>query len=252
MASFADTSPGGRLTFLSGIIDGLGGGATEDLTQAEEYRRIASVGIVFMLVQLQSLFVLPITSVVGSGLIAKDVRSNALEVYLTKPMTRADYVVGKLAVIACFVFLATFAPVTAVWGIAASLLEGFAGATWDFVPRVLLACGLVSLVNGCVILGLSSLARSGRYATVIWFALCFFSFGTAQTLVAVTGNPVFSLVSYRDGFAQLVSRLMEVDGLPEILIARDVPFVATVLVLAGYVLLSLAIMRRTIEAVAAR
>ncbi len=44
----------------------------------------------------QSLFVFFITLYVGSGLIANDRRANALQIYLSKPLTRVEYVVGKL------------------------------------------------------------------------------------------------------------------------------------------------------------
>ncbi len=46
----------------------------------------------------QNIFVFFITVYVGSGLIANDRRANALQLYLSKPMTSAEYIAGKLAV----------------------------------------------------------------------------------------------------------------------------------------------------------
>ena len=40
-----------------------------------------------------------VTIYVGAGLIANDRRANALQVYLSKPLTRAEYVAGKLAIL---------------------------------------------------------------------------------------------------------------------------------------------------------
>ena len=50
----------------------------------------------------QSPFLFFITVYAGSGLIASDRRANALQVYLAKPLTRVQYVPGKLLVLAIF------------------------------------------------------------------------------------------------------------------------------------------------------
>jgi ABC-2 type transport system permease protein len=55
----------------------------------------------------QDFFVFLITVYVGSGLIANDRRANALQIYLSKPLTRAEYVFGKLAVLVTFLLLVT-------------------------------------------------------------------------------------------------------------------------------------------------
>ena len=44
----------------------------------------------------QDIFVFFITVYVGAGLIANDRRANALQIYLSKPLTRAEYIFGKL------------------------------------------------------------------------------------------------------------------------------------------------------------
>ena len=47
----------------------------------------------------QGMFVFFVTIYVGAGLIANDRRANALQMYLSKPMTRAEYIAGKLAIL---------------------------------------------------------------------------------------------------------------------------------------------------------
>src|SRR5437870_5177464 len=47
----------------------------------------------------QDFFVFVITIYVGAGLIANDRRANALQIYLSKPLMRAEYILGKLAVL---------------------------------------------------------------------------------------------------------------------------------------------------------
>src|SRR5437660_12754848 len=58
----------------------------------------------------QEIFVFFITVYVGAGLIANDRRANALQIYLSKPLTRAEYVFGKLAILMAFLLLVTWVP----------------------------------------------------------------------------------------------------------------------------------------------
>src|SRR3984893_3623436 len=58
----------------------------------------------------QEIFVFFITVYAGSGLIANDRRANALQIYLSKPLTRAEYVFGKLAILTTFLLLVTWVP----------------------------------------------------------------------------------------------------------------------------------------------
>ena len=58
----------------------------------------------------QSSFVFVVTIYVGAGLIANDRRANALQIYLAKPLTRAEYVAGKAAALMAFLMFITFVP----------------------------------------------------------------------------------------------------------------------------------------------
>ncbi len=58
----------------------------------------------------QEVFLFFITVYAGAGLIANDRRANALQIYLSKPLTRIEYVVGKLAVLFTFLLLVTWVP----------------------------------------------------------------------------------------------------------------------------------------------
>src|SRR3954467_12463973 len=58
----------------------------------------------------QSAFVFFVSVYVGAGLIANDRRANALQIYLSKPLTRAEYVLGKLAILMTFLLFVTWLP----------------------------------------------------------------------------------------------------------------------------------------------
>ena len=53
----------------------------------------------------QDFFVFVITIYAGAGLIANDRRANALQIYLSKPLMRSEYIAGKLAVLFSFLIL---------------------------------------------------------------------------------------------------------------------------------------------------
>ena len=68
-----------------------------------------------------------VTIYAGSGLIASDLAANALPLYFSKPITRMDYVLGKLAVIATFLILVFLAPVLILFLFAVGVAPEAAG-----------------------------------------------------------------------------------------------------------------------------
>src|SRR5207249_10438089 len=58
----------------------------------------------------QEVFLFFITVYAGAGLIATDRRANALQIYLSKPLTRVEYIFGKLAILMTFLLLVTWLP----------------------------------------------------------------------------------------------------------------------------------------------
>src|SRR4051812_47479889 len=58
----------------------------------------------------QEIFLFFVTVYAGAGLIANDRRANALQIYLSKPMTRFEYIAGKLAVLMTFLLLVSWLP----------------------------------------------------------------------------------------------------------------------------------------------
>src|SRR5690348_6412251 len=58
----------------------------------------------------QDFFIFVITVYVGAGLIANDRRANALQIYLSKPLMRSEYIAGKFSVLFTFLMFVTFVP----------------------------------------------------------------------------------------------------------------------------------------------
>src|SRR5689334_11966569 len=82
--------------------------AAANLPQAEFLKPTSETFRQFL--DQQGIFVFFITVYVGAGLIANDRRANALQIYLSKPLTRAEYIFGKLAILMTFLLMVTWLP----------------------------------------------------------------------------------------------------------------------------------------------
>src|SRR5688572_24343943 len=60
--------------------------------------------------EVQNNFVFFITIYVGAGLVANDRRANALQIYLSKPLARIEYIAGKLMTLLIFLVAVTWVP----------------------------------------------------------------------------------------------------------------------------------------------
>ncbi len=145
----------------------------------------------------QSIFVFFITVYVGAGLIANDRRANALQIYLSKPLTRVEYVFGKLTVLLTFLLLVTWVP--AILLLVVQIM--FAGNFTFLANNVYLfpAITVLSLVEALAVsstmLALSSLSNSARYVGILYAALIFFTEALYGVLTVVTGNSRLSWMS---------------------------------------------------------
>ena len=125
----------------------------------------------------QEVFLFFITVYAGTGLIANDRRANALQIYLSKPLTRLEYIFGKFAVLLALLLLVTWVP--AVLLVAVQVM--FAGSFTFFVQNLFLlpAITIFSVIQvttvGLAMLALSSLSKSSRYVGVLYAGLIFFS-----------------------------------------------------------------------------
>lgn len=113
----------------------------------------------------------------GAALVADDLRCGAMLVYLSRPLTRRDYVLGKLGVVMTLGLSVTLLPGLVLYVAALGLApEKF--ATFDKLwigPALLLHSFVISLFVGLITLGISALTRSANLARLglvgAWFGL---------------------------------------------------------------------------------
>jgi ABC-2 type transport system permease protein len=124
---------------------------------------------------------LVVALIVGAGAIANDNRSNALLVYLSKPCTKLDYILGKW--VGVFLTLLTVMTIPAMmffaYGAMSYRAEGFFWADPWLFPQMLLMLITGAAIYSSLIIGVSSLFNQGRLAGAtfagVYFVSNFFS-----------------------------------------------------------------------------
>jgi ABC-2 type transport system permease protein len=124
----------------------------------------------------QQIFFTILLSVFGaSGLVANDLRTGAILVYLSRPLTRRDYVLGKLGVPLVLNLSVTLVPALVLY-VAALSLEPRKFFAWELawvVPAIIGHALVISVVVSLLALAVSAASRSARVAGLGFFGLIF-------------------------------------------------------------------------------
>ena len=138
-----------------------------------------------------------LTVYVGSGLIADDIRANALQLYLSRPITRTQYIAGKAAIVMAALAAVTFVPAMLLF----LLVPAFAGSM-TFLRENLLVLPSISAysvvqitLSAFLILALSSLSKSRWFVAILYAGLAFFTHAVFGVLGAAVEGSAFSWVS---------------------------------------------------------
>ena len=125
------------------------------------------------------------------------VRANALQLYLSKPLTRVDYVAGKLAILMTFVLLVTCVPalLLLVVQVAFAGSAAFVRENTYLFPAIAAYTLIEALLAGVTMLALSSLSKNSRYVGVLYAGLLFFSQAMFVVLKTATGRAWWSFLS---------------------------------------------------------
>lgn len=193
----------------------------------------------------QSLFVFFVTIYVGAGLIANDRRANALQLYLSKPLTRVEYITGKLITLVVFLVGVTWAPAMCLL----LLQMMFAGDTafirgnLFLIPAITLFSALQVAVAAMTMLALSSLSKSRRFVSLMYAGIVFFSGAIYQALRGITGSRAWAFVSPEDTFDVIANAVFRIPG------RAAMPLPAAVAVVVVLIAASIWILERRVRAV---
>jgi len=163
--------------------------------------------------EIQEVFMFFIAVYAGAGLIANDRRAHALQIYLSKPLTRVEYVFGKLAVLVAFLLLVTWVP-----AIALLIVQVMFSSSFQFVldnaflvPAITLFSFIQVSAVAMAMLALSSLSNSSRFVGILYAALIFFSQAIYGVVLVVTRNTGLAWLSMPSNLAQIGDAIF---GLP--------------------------------------
>lgn len=195
--------------------------------------------------ETQGIFVFFITIYVGSGLIASDRRANALQLYLAKPLSRWEYVAGKLAVLATFLVFVTFLPAITLLlvqiGFAGSL--AFVQQNLYLLPAITLFSIVQVLFAASTMLALSSLSKSSRFVGVMYAGLNFFTAALFNAVRGITGKTWLAWLSPTDVMQQLGDVIFRVTP------RYQMPGWVAALVVTAIIAASAAVLERRVRAV---
>jgi ABC-2 type transport system permease protein len=81
-----------------------------------------------ILLRIQAAFTFVLTALVGPGLVAPDLANNGLALYLARPFSRTEYVLGRASVLLILCSAITWVPLLALWLLQAGLEPAWAAA----------------------------------------------------------------------------------------------------------------------------
>lgn len=194
----------------------------------------------------QDFFVFVVTIYAGAGLIANDRRANALQIYLSKPLLRAEYIAGKAAVLFTFLMLVTWVPAIFLLLIQVMFAGSFAflRANLFLFPAITLGSLLQVLLATFTMLALSSLSKSSRFVGILYAGIIFFTAAVYGLMYAITGgSSEFSYLSLGANLAQVVDVVFR---LPP---RYATPWQVSLTVVVGLIALSISVLERRVRGV---
>jgi ABC-type transport system involved in multi-copper enzyme maturation permease subunit len=185
----------------------------------------------------QSIFVFFVTIWVGAGLIANDRRANALQLYLSKPMTSAEYIAGKLAILFIFLIAVTFVPAMLLLLTQAAFAGNltFIRNNLYLLPAITLFSLAQVLLAATTMLALSSMSKSARFVAVMYAGLFFFTTALFNALRGITGRSTFAWLSPSASLEQLGDVIFRLQ--PRYQVSPAIAAITVIILIAGSIVI---------------
>lgn len=181
----------------------------------------------------------------GAGLISDDLKYNSLQLYFAHPLSKKDYLLGKMGVVVFFVLIFTLVP-----GLLLFLFKLiFAGSfkflvEYPWLPLSIIGYSLLlTLFFACYTLLLSAVSKNRRYVMILMFMIYYFSNVLHGILFGIFRNEHMALFSLRNNLIQAGSVLFRQRA------AFAFPAVWSFVVLAGVCLIAGLVLQRRIRGI---
>lgn len=211
----------------------------------EQFRQMLPVNGEFFLVglRIQGMLCFLVTAIVAPALVAPDLRNNGLPLYLSRPFSRSEYVLGKATVLVALLSAITWIPGLLLFAFQ-SYLEGWAWVSQNagLAASIFLGSWVWIAVLSLVGLAISAWVKWKPIARVALAAVFFVLSGFAEAFNAALGTWWGSLLS--------IWRLIDVvwDSLFGQPIEFEMPLWAAWMMIAAFCLLCLWTLSKRLQA----
>jgi ABC-type transport system involved in multi-copper enzyme maturation permease subunit len=190
-------------------------------------------------------FMLMLMVLAGAGLIADDLKFNALQLYFARPLRKRDYIAGKLATASFFLLSLSLVP-GLLFIIFKIIFAGSFKLLGDFpwLPLSVVGYSLVlTLFFSLYTLLISSLSRNRRYTAILIFLVYILSDVFFGIFFEIFRSPYFSLLSIKCNLQQVGAAMFGVAP------RYNVPWLYSLIVLAGIATAAGFILKRKVRSV---
>lgn len=161
--------------------------------------------IVIMMVQTQAAFLL--NCWVGPVLISGDLTNGALPLFLSRPFSRADYVLGKLAVLGLLLSAVTWIPCLLLFSLQSGLARN--GWIWShlwMVIPIIFCSAIWILMLSLISLAVSAWVKLRIVATGVIFISFFIPAGLGEMFNAIMGTYWGQLLNFSYMFRLILAK----------------------------------------------
>jgi ABC-2 type transport system permease protein len=157
------------LIYVANNLDAL---ALVGVADAAPLQRALEGNVFFWFLVIQSMFAFLLASFTGPTLVGPDLVHGAMPLYLSRPISRADYVLGKLCVLLAMLSAITWVPAMLLVGLQASLArEGWLVDRWRIPFALFVGSWVWILLLSLLALAISAWVRWRPLATSALFMI---------------------------------------------------------------------------------
>ena len=127
----------------------------------------------YKLLVVQCFLAFGLTVSTGARILVVDLRDNALPLYLARPLTRFEYLLGKAVAIGALGSVVTWVPGLVLFGLQASLATGWLVGHWWIAPAIVLGALSAISIFALVCLAVASVVRKRAASEAAFVALFF-------------------------------------------------------------------------------
>ena len=144
----------------------------------------------------QPVLMVLLVGMIAPPLISQDIRSRAFLLYFSRPVTRLEYLFGKLATLWAYLAMISVLPALSIYvfGVLFSPSFSVVLSTWDIPLRIMIASLFLIIPTSSLALCFSSLTQESRNAGFAWFAvwvLGWFTYGAVSSAEAFNAEREF-------------------------------------------------------------